>query len=263
MLLSDKVALVTGAAGVYGGVLSRTLAAHGARVAMVDRDGERLERVAALLRGAGADVLPITADLTADGAPEAVVAEMLAAFGRLDLLVNNAARLLVEPLERVSLEAWDATVAVNVRAAYALCQAVRPAMEEQGSGAIVNVTSIAARTAAMDRSVYALSKAALHSVTQSVAAEWGRLGIRCNSISFGGLPWSMSGSFDDADGDLADPSLPLGRRGARAEFAEPVVFLASDMASYVTGTEVVIDGGRGLTLLGLGSPHRPEAYTRA
>jgi NAD(P)-dependent dehydrogenase (short-subunit alcohol dehydrogenase family) len=137
---------------------------------------------------------------------------------------------------------------VNLRGTYVMCQQVGRVMIEQGDGAIINVTSIAAHTAAPNRSVYSMTKAAISSLTQQLAVEWGPKNVRCNAVYFGGISWTMKGFAPPSEVTLED--LPLRRLGTKEEFANVVVFLASDLATYVNGAEIPVDGGRTLTVLG-------------
>jgi NAD(P)-dependent dehydrogenase (short-subunit alcohol dehydrogenase family) len=248
-LLQDKVVVLTGATGGFGRRLSRTMADHGARLVLIDLDAEEVARLAAELGSARAASLGLAVDLRDEGAIEAAVDRIRQELGRIDVLVNAAAVLRDAKIENVTREDWVAGTEVNLRGTYVMCQQVGKAMIEQGGGAIITVTSIAAHTAAPNRSVYSMTKAALRSLTEQLAVEWGPYNIRSNSIFFGGIGWTMKGYAPVDPMRIPVESLPLRRMGRDEEFANAVVFLASDLASYVNGAELVVDGGRSLTLL--------------
>jgi NAD(P)-dependent dehydrogenase (short-subunit alcohol dehydrogenase family) len=250
VLLQEKVALITGATGGFGTGLSTTLVAHGAAVALVDIDEQELQEEEQRLVRLGARVVSIPTDLRDERAVAAAVRRVEQELGRIDVLVNAAAVLRDGPAEDVTKEDWSLITDVNLRATYVMCQCVGRAMLRRHSGSIVNITSIAAHVAAPSRSVYAMTKAAIRSLTQQLAVEWGPRNVRCNSVYFGGIPWTMKGFAMPAEPSLE--GLPLGRLGRKEEFANAVVFLASDLASYVNGAELVVDGGRSLALLAKG-----------
>lgn len=246
-LLRDKVVLVTGAAGGFGTGLTTTLVRHGAAVALVDLEAGPLDDEASRLSALGGRAAALPTDLRDERRIAAAVEEAEQRLGPVDVLVNGAAVLVDAPAEDVSLELWTSIVDVNLRGTFAMCQAVGRRMLERGAGSIVNVTSIAATTPAPNRSVYAMTKAGLRTLTQHLAVEWGGRGVRTNSVYFGGIPWTMRGYTPPARPALE--GLPLGRLGRKEEYANAVVFLASDLATYVNGAELVVDGGRSLTLL--------------
>jgi NAD(P)-dependent dehydrogenase (short-subunit alcohol dehydrogenase family) len=247
VLLRGKVVLATGATGGFGSGLTTALAEHGAAVALLDLDAEALEAERARLAASGARVVGVPADLRDEDGLAGVVRRVEDELGPIDVLVNNAAALRDAPVAETTRDDWSAIVDVNLRGTYVLCQRVGEGMTARGSGSIVNVTSIAAHVAVPNRSVYAMTKAALRSLTQQLAVEWGPRNVRCNSVYFGGIPWTMKGYEPPAEPALE--GLPLGRLGRKEEFANAVVFLASDLASYVNGAELVVDGGRSLTLV--------------
>ncbi len=258
-LVPGKVALITGAAGGFGNGLAAAMAEHGADLALLDIEPEELALLAAECRKLGAKAVAITADLRDENAVRNSVRRVVEQFGRLDILVNNAAVLREHPIEAMARDDWEASFAVNLRAPYVLCQEAAAAMERAGGGAIVNITSVAAHTAAPNRSIYSMTKAALLSMTEQIAVESGPRNIRCNAVYFGGIGWSMRG-FDPVDpARVPTKGLPMRRLGRKREFANAVVFLASDLASYINGIELPVDGGRRLTLLA----GRPTSTQRA
>ncbi|MBC8365580.1 MAG: SDR family oxidoreductase [Actinobacteria bacterium] len=237
--LEGRVALITGANSPIGAAIATTMAALGAEVLLgVHRDTGRAGPLADTL---GARCL--TSDLAADGGPEALVNDALEAHGRLDILVNNAAIQTVEPLAEVDAGAWDAVLDVNLRAVHLLIRASADVLGRESDGSIVNIASIEAHQPAPGHGHYAAAKAAVVMLTRSAALEYGPLGIRVNSVS--------PGLIDD--GGLADrwpagverwlAAAPLGRLGTPEDVADAVAFLASPQASWISGTDLVVDGG--------------------
>jgi NAD(P)-dependent dehydrogenase (short-subunit alcohol dehydrogenase family) len=248
---SGKVVLITGAASGLGLATARLLHAEGASLALVDWDAAALGKVAKDL-----DAVRLFGDASQAGTAAAAVEMARSTFGRLDVLFNNAG---IDPLRaRSVLETeesdWDRVLDVNVKSAYLFARAAIPLMRESGGGAIVNTASIAGLKAAGDEAAYSVSKAAMVSLTQSLAVDFARDGIRCNCV----CPGFMEMVMTDRRRDLTDEQVaaryayagahvPLGRQGTYEEVARCVAFLASDDASYVTGAALVVDGGMLLT----------------
>ena len=239
-------AVITGAASGIGAATARRLAAgDGARLLLVDRAEEQLRRVAGEL---GAEAL--TVDLTLPDAGEQVAAAARERLGGLDLLVSNAGAAISAPLVELSIEDWDRTFAINVRAAWLLAKAAYPLLRE-AQGSLVVTASIAAREPAAPVGAYASSKAAVVMLVRQLAYEWGPDGIRCNCVSPGTTHTGMT------DGTYSDPErrserashLPLRRIAEPDEVAGVIAFLAGPDASYITGIDVLVDGGLGTSLL--------------
>jgi 3(or 17)beta-hydroxysteroid dehydrogenase len=248
--VEGKVAIVTGGGTGIGRATVLGLAAEGARVVVTDRDGESAEAVA---REIGGGALAMLHDVTELGAWRNTVDGTLAAFGRLDVLVNNAGVLDAgnpQTPEDMAIEDWRVVSGINVEGLLMGCQAAIPAMREAGGGSIVNLSSIAGIKGTPELTAYGMSKAAVRQLTKSVAIHCGRMGagIRCNSVHPGGLETAMgdrvfSGPGGERRRERFLASLPLGRPGTPGEVAHAIVFLASDEASYITGAEIVVDGG--------------------
>ncbi len=246
MRFENRVALITGGASGLGLAVARRLAGEGAALVLVDWDGEALEASAESL---GAKRLQ--GDASSGQTAAAAVELARSAFGRLDVLFNNAG---IDPLRARSVleteEAdWDRIMDVNVRSAYVFSRAAIPLMREGGGGAIVNTASIAGLKPAGDEAAYSVSKAAMVSLTGSLALDFAPE-IRANCV----CPGFMEAVMTDRRRDLtdeqvaaryayADAHVPLGRQGTYEEVARCVAFLASDDASYVTGAALVVDGG--------------------
>ena len=239
--VEDKVILVTGSTRGIGRAVAETLVAGGATVGVHGRDLERSQAVAREL-GGGERVLALAADLGVAESGRELVEEMVERFGRIDGLVNNAGGGQAKPFRGLDLELWRRTQAVNTEAALATCQATYEAMRRQRSGSIVNVASLSAHGASKWMGAdYAASKAALVSLTKSLAFEAARFGIRCNAISPGFVETDMTAGLSDERRDGL--GIPLGRLARPSEIAEVVVFLLSEASSYITGQVLHVDGG--------------------
>lgn len=237
--LHGRRGVVTGAGQGIGEAIAVALLAAGAEVVLLDRDAE-VERTAERIGAAGAR----TADVSDEAGVQAAFADLLAG-GPVDFLVNNAGVRTVTPLLEVTLEQWRRTLAVNLDGTFLCTQAVLPGMLERGGGAIVNVASVAGILAFRDRPAYNTSKAGLIAFTKSVAVELAGRGIRCNAVAPGVVETPLTAHYF-GDEDFADGirrSTAAGRWGQPADIADPVVFLCSDAARFVSGETLVIDGG--------------------
>lgn len=241
---TGRTAVVTGASRGIGEAVARQLDASGARVALVARSADRL---AAIASGMVNEPLVVAADLSERDAVERIAAAVLGEFGGLDVLVNNAAVERNEPASKVTGEAIDETLFVNLRQAFMLCSAfAKPLFASQG--AIVNVTSTAATGAGGTQGAYAASKGGLNTLTKNLANEWASKGVRVNAVAPGLVDTEMWGPTFELLGEEAVrrnfvKSVPLGRWGTADEIADVVCFLASNRATYVTGQVIRVDGG--------------------
>ncbi len=239
--------MVTGASRGIGAAAARALDQTGARVALVGRDTDRLQAAAAVLTGAP---LVITADLRDPSTPARIVGEVLAAFGRIDILVNNAA--VAARLATVDTDAAliDELLAVNVRAPLLLIAAVVPSMVAAGRGAIVNMSSVSGVIGTPRRTAYAASKGALDAATRSLAIELGPSGIRVNSVAPGVVDTDLWAKNKAIPGvvESIEAQTPLGRWAQPDDIADVVAFLCSDAARFITGETISVDGGLARTL---------------
>ena len=242
--LDDRTAIVTGAGSGMGAATARLLSSKGLTIALVGRRVEPLEEVAGGLAGS-AVVVP--ADLASPSAPAEIVERVLAATGRIDVIVNNAAAFELKPFEAFSLDDFDRHVAVNVRAPYFLVQAALPALRASPAPVVVNVSSVAAAMYRPRQTVYGLSKAALEHLTMNLAAELARDRIRVNCVRPGPAATPLHATA------VADPEarlrelgalVPLGRVGEAEEIARWVWHLVDRDAEWVTGAILTVDGGR-------------------
>jgi NAD(P)-dependent dehydrogenase (short-subunit alcohol dehydrogenase family) len=247
---ASEVAVVTGSASGIGLATATRLGHAGAAVLLVDVREPELEASVAALAEAGIAAAGHVADLADVEACEGVIPAALERFGRLDVLVNNAAagtQYVGGTVETISLERWELAQDVNLRAAYLLSRAAVPAMRDAGGGAIVNVASAAALRSRRNRPshAYAASKAGLLALTRAMAVSFGPDGIRVNSVCPGAIRTRLSADVIDqvAAAAAQGTGIPLARVAEPDEVASVIAFLASDAASYVSGVDILVDGG--------------------
>jgi NAD(P)-dependent dehydrogenase (short-subunit alcohol dehydrogenase family) len=244
-LLAGRVAIVTGAANGLGRAIADGLHRAGASLALVDIDADGLERASGELRGEGAEVEPIVADLADPDQVRAIPEAVVARFGRIDILVNNAGVRDVYSVEDLPLDRWQRTFDINLTAPFLLSQGAAPYMRRQGKGRIVNIASIAAELAFKDRSAYNASKAGVVALTKSLTLELAGDGICCNAIAPGIIETSLNRHYfaQEPLRSTIVANTPAGRWGQPPEIAGPVVFLCTDEASFVNGVTIPVDGG--------------------
>ena len=238
-----RVALVTGAGRGLGAAIARALAESGARVGLSDIDPE-VEAVAAGLRAEGHAAEAFTADVARPAETERLVAEVVARWGRLDILVNNAGICPRISIDAMTEDAYDQIMDVNLKSVFFLSRAAGNAMKANGWGRIINVSSTGGRTGGIfNATVYSASKAGIMSMTKAFARHFAPHNILVNCIAPGTVNTRLMTNLPAASLETAVSQVPLKRLAEPAEIARVVVFLASEGASYMTGTTVDVNGG--------------------
>jgi NAD(P)-dependent dehydrogenase (short-subunit alcohol dehydrogenase family) len=239
---SGRVAIVTGAARGLGRAAAARLYQLGAAVAVNVRDSARAQEVADSL---GERALAVAGDVTAPNAAELIVERTLQRFGRIDILVNNAALARSTRFPDLSADEWRATLEVNLTAPFVLTKAALPAMQAQKYGRVINISSSAGRmVSTLGSAAYTASKAGLLGLTRASAKELGRFGITVNAICPGMIDTELT--HEHASSDLLErlaAGYPVPRLGTALEVADLVCFIASEAAGYITGTSLDINGG--------------------
>lgn len=244
--MHDRVAIVTGSSDGIGLATARRLAQLGAAVVVNSRSQQRADDVARSLCNEGLRAFGVGADLAGPAGVGYLIAQTVAAYGTVDVLVNNAGRPSVTPAEDLDLDTWRAVLDLNLTGPFLCAQAAGRIMLAKGKGVIVNIGSIFSRLGMPGRVAYAASKHGLDGITSTLGAEWGPRGVRVVSVNAGYTATALvrktmsAGGFDETD--LARRT-PLGRLATPEEIAEVVAFVVSDAASYVNATHIYADGG--------------------
>jgi NAD(P)-dependent dehydrogenase (short-subunit alcohol dehydrogenase family) len=253
--LAGAKALVTGAGSGIGAAIATTLATHGAAVAVNDIDAERAEAVAASIgtfdgKPGDGQAVAVPGDVSTSPAAADIVKRAGALLGGLTVLVNNVGVVQGGMLDSLDPAAWDRTLAIDLSSAFYVSQAAFPALRA-AAGVIVNTSSLTAVAPAPGAGAYNVAKAGVLALTQHLAVEWGPFGVRVNAVGPGLIPGTRltpSGGGDDALRTRRGAVLPLRRVGTPDDVADVVLFLVSDLARYVTGQFIIVDGGLGLAL---------------
>jgi 2-dehydro-3-deoxy-D-gluconate 5-dehydrogenase len=244
--VDGKVAVVVGGTGGLGGAIAGGLAAAGATVVPTGRDPTRVEAAAEAVRAAGRPTLAHPADTTVEAELRELRDHVLAAFGRVDVLVNAAGTHLRRAAEATGLQEWRQVLDVNLTGPFLACKVIGAAMLDQGDGRIVNLCSMAAHVGLQETAAYGASKGGLLALTRSLARDWAGRGVTVNSVSPGFFLTEMNAELI-AEGTerrrRIDERTPAGRVGRPTELVGAVVFLASDAARFVTGVDLPVDGG--------------------
>ena len=246
MRLENKVALISGGARGMGAVEARLFVQEGAKVVIGDVLDDEGRRTEAEINESGGECVFVHLDVTSEESWQSAVSTAVDRFGKLDILVNNAGIYRTHNVADTSEEEWDQVMDINAKGVFLGTKAVIPAMRDNGSGSIVNISSVAGLVGNLMSSAYTASKGAVRLLTKSTAIQYARDGIRCNSVHPGTIQTDMTAPL------LSDPAYredrinrtPIGRLGTAEDVAYGVLFLSSDEASFMTGSELVIDGGR-------------------
>lgn len=247
-----KVALITGAASGQGRAAALLFAEEGARVVVSDVNGDGAEEVAGEIKGSGGEAVAVATDVSREVEVKAMIEATIEAFGRLDVLFNNAGvgysaadRFTMASVVETPEEDWDAVLAINLKGVAMGCKHAIPVMERQGGGAIVNNASINALVGLSGADAYTAAKGGVVSLTRVLAVDWGPKGIRVNCMCPGGVdtPMIAPAIADEAVLGFMRESTPLGRLARPEETARVALFLASEEASYLNGAVFPVDGG--------------------
>jgi NAD(P)-dependent dehydrogenase (short-subunit alcohol dehydrogenase family) len=244
MLLQDKVVLITGGTSGIGRATAVAFGEAGAKVVLSGRREAEGEETAALIRDTGAECLFVRSDVSDEAEVQALVEKTIATYGRLDCAFNNAGiESPLKPLHEQSIEDFDKLMSINVRGLFLCMKYEIQQMLNQGSGVIINNSSMGGLIAFPGVSPYVASKHAVMGLTRSAALDYAKQGIRINAVNPGLIATAMIDRLSSGSTDDFASMVPMGRMGQAAEIAQAVVFLCSDAASYITGQPLVIDGG--------------------
>lgn len=244
--LQDKIAIVTGASRGIGRALARGLAEAGAHIALVSRTQSKLEEVAKEIETLGRQALVVPTDLQDIAQIQEMVKKVHAHFGRIDILINNAAWTDTVPALEVTEEEWDQTLDTSLKGVFFTAQAAAKIMIEQGGGKIVNTGSTLAVTAFKNRPVYAAAKAGVHQLTRALALEWASKGISVNSIAPCITETATRRHLFEQPGYkewVTGQMLPIGRWAQPEDMVGATLFLCSDLSAMVVGHNLMVDGG--------------------
>ena len=243
--LDGRIALVTGASRGIGEAIALELAAVGACLALVARDREGLDRVVLKARSLGAETEAFTADVSSETDVDRLRDEVLKRFDHVDIIVNNAGTAIRKPIEEFKVGEWRRVIDTNLVGPFLICRAFVPSMKGRGYGRIINTTSTMSHVATATRTAYAASKAGLLGFTRALAVELAPEGIAVNGISPGWFETELTKPiWGDQEANQALLSkIPLGRWGDVGDIGKLAVYLCGEEAGYITGTDILIDGG--------------------
>lgn len=246
MRVKDKVAIVTGASVGIGRHIAETLAQEGAKVVVTDIKEDEGKQVVDTIKSNNGEAIFIYHDVSNEEDWQYVTNQTKKTYEKIDILVNNAGVYIAKPISDTTVDDWDFLMDINVKGTFLGMKFILPFMRNQKSGSVINLSSVAGLTGAINQSLYSASKGAVRLMTKSIAAETGQDNIRVNSVHPGLIDTEMGESVVDERGitfdDFAEGTL-LKRAGRTKDIAQVVLYLASDESDYVTAQELVVDGG--------------------
>ncbi len=242
-MLSDKVAVVTGASRGIGRSIAIALAAQGAKVVASARNAEALAELIEEIKAQGGDALAVVGDVAVEDDANNLVKQALEAYGQVDVFINNAGITRDGLLLRMKNEDWDAVLDTNLKGAFLCTRAVAKVMSKQRSGRIINISSVVGEMGNAGQANYCASKAGLLGLTKSVARELARRNVTVNAITPGFIVTDMTDEMTDKAREAMTEQIPLGRLGTAEDIANVVIFLASDQSAYITGQVLGVNGG--------------------
>ncbi len=245
-----RVVVITGAGQGIGAAIARCFAGQGASLALVDVNAEQLLQLAESLPASAGEVLQLTANVADKEQVRQLVEQVVAKFGAIDVLVNNAGIIRDNLISNISEQDWDQVLDVNLKGAFLCCQAVFPTLKKQRYGKIVNIVS-RAWLGSIGQANYTASKGGLVSLTRSLALEFARFQINVNAVAPGAIDSPMTRGLTDEARERLIRMQPTGKMGKVEDIAAAVAFLASDDAEFITGQVLHVDGGKSCGLLSL------------
>lgn len=242
MKLNGKIAIVTGATAGIGRAIAKVLANEGAKVVATGRNVERGNSIVQEIKADGGEVVFVPVDMTKEETLGTLIKTTIETYGKIDVLVNNAGIAYVAPMEVYEQDKWDDVLDTNLRGPYLLCKKAMPYLIES-KGNIVNIASISGLTPISGAYAYSPSKAAVISLTQLLAFDYAKQGVRVNAVCPGTIETEILACVTEEFLAQGKAAIPMGRFGQPEEIAKVVAFLASDDASYITGQALAVDGG--------------------
>jgi 3-oxoacyl-[acyl-carrier protein] reductase len=242
-MLSDKVAIITGASRGIGRAIALALASQGAKVVASARNAEALAELTAVIKSQGGDALAVVGDVAVEDDANNLVKQAVAAYGQVDIFINNAGITRDGLLLRMKNADWDAVLDTNLKGAFLCTRAVAKVMSKQRSGRIINISSVVGEMGNAGQANYCASKAGLLGLTKSVARELARRNVTVNAITPGFITTEMTEDMTEKAQEAMTEQIPLGRPGSAEDVANAVIFLASEQSAYITGQVLGVNGG--------------------